>query len=77
VSITSAINYFFSQDFISFGIFAFAGLAFILLSIEPIDPSSFIVKKRLNRYVVMFFTMSAIFLLYWIFAGKLKIISPF
>jgi hypothetical protein len=70
--IASGVNYSINEDFISLGIFVFAGLGFILLgAAAAFSPA---VRKRTNRYAFMFFTLSLLVLAYWFLHGKLEII---
>jgi len=68
--ITSAANYFMNEDFISLGIFIFAGLGFIKLSVKSKTDDS---GTKADRYAFLFFTVSILFLSYWVMKGKLGV----
>lgn len=66
--LTSAANYFMNEDFISLGIFVFAGLGFVKLSIKSNRDDR---GTKTDKYAFLFFTVSILFLSYWIIKGKL------
>ena len=70
--VASVINYYFNEDLISLGIFIFSGLGFIMLSVAEKQKESS--AKRLKKYAFVFFLVSVLVLIYWLFAGKLNII---
>lgn len=70
--IASAVNYSLNDDFVSLGIFVFAGLGFSLLGMaSAFRPNT---QKRISRYAYMFFTLSLLVLAYWFLHGKTDII---
>lgn len=68
----SLVNYSLNNDFISLGIFVFAGLGFIMLgAADAFDSQK---RKRIKRLAYMFFTVSLLILGYWFFHAKLEIL---
>ncbi len=70
--IVSVINYYFNEDYVSLGMFLFAGLGFVMMSIAEKQNEK--TSKRLKKYSSIFFLASLIILAYWFLAGKLEII---
>lgn len=70
--IASVINYYLNDDFVSLGIFAFAGIGFILIGIK--DTKDDKVAGRINKYAMTFFSISVIIIIYWLLAGKFKLL---
>lgn len=70
--ITSVVNYLLNDDYISLGIFLFAGIGFIMLGFD--DKQDKNKSKRLQKYAGVFFAISLIIFMYWLLAGKLGII---
>jgi uncharacterized membrane protein len=67
--ISSAINYYLNDDFISLGIFAFSGLGFISLAFRNKNSET----KRNNRYSALFFMIAVIIIIYWILVAKFNL----
>lgn len=68
----SSLNYLLGKDSVSLGISIFLGLGFAALSTQPKDNENTVLRKRLNRYAVYFFSGSMILIGYWILATKLR-----
>jgi hypothetical protein len=68
----SSLNYLLGKDSVSLGISIFLGLGFAALSTQPKDNENTVLRKRLNRYAVYFFSGSMILIGYWILAAKLR-----
>lgn len=69
--IISVINYYFNEDYVSLGVFLFAGLGFIMMSIA--EKQNERTAKRLKKYSSLLFLASLVVLAYWFLAGKLGI----
>ena len=72
--LASALNYTLNEDHISLGIFAFAGIGFILLAVKESKEDQK-TAQRFQKYAMTFFMLSVLILVYWFFVGKLKILS--
>jgi len=67
----SVLNYIMNEDYVSLGIFVFAGLGFILLGIKGrFDPLK---AKRLNKYAMTFFFGAIVMILYWLAVAKFQL----
>ncbi len=68
---SSSLNYYMNEDFVSLGIFSFAGLGFIKLSIKT---DAEIKSKKIDKYAVILFSVAMVFLAYWLLKAKLGIL---
>ncbi len=69
--IVSILNYLMNEDHVTLGIFIFAGIGFILISIKnKFEEQN---SKRINKYGMTFFFGAIIILLYWLAKTKLNI----
>lgn len=71
IILTSIGNFLMTDDYASLGIFVFAGVGFILLSIKNYFKKES--SSRIEKYAKTFFFGSAIILVYWILV-KLNIL---
>jgi len=62
--IVSISNYLMNEDHVSLGIFIFAGIGFVLLSIKSRFKEN--TAKRVQKYSMTFFFGALIIFLYWI-----------
>jgi len=71
MSAVSALNYLMNKDFVSLGIFVFAGVGFVILGIKPVlKPQNAV---RAEKYAFTLFFGAAVILLYWIASVKMKL----
>ncbi len=66
--IISVLNYLMNDDYVSLGIFVFAGLGFVLLGIKTRFEEH--KAKRINKYAMTFFFGAAVMILYWLAVAK-------
>ena len=69
--IVSSLNYFMNDDYVSLGIFVFAGLGFILIGLKTKFNET--KANRLNKYAMTFFFTAFIMVLYWLAATKFNL----
>ena len=69
--LVSFANYMMNEDHVTLGIFVFAGIGFILLSIK----NKFEEQKadRINKYGMTFFFGAVVILMYWIADSQLNL----
>ena len=72
IILVSSGNFLMNDDYVSLGIFVFAGIGFILLSLKNYFKKENSV--RLEKYAKTFFFGAAIILVYWFIKVKLEII---
>ncbi len=71
--LSSGANYLLNDDYVSFGIFLFSGLGFTMLGISEFVTDQ-IKKQRIKQAAMLFFVLAVVVALYWLFAGRLKLI---
>jgi len=64
----SVLNYLMNEDYVSLGIFVFAGSGFVLLGIKTKFDT--VKAKRLNKYAMTFFFGAVVMVLYWLAVAK-------
>ena len=69
--LVSLANYMMNEDHVTLGIFIFAGIGFILLSIK----NKFVEEtaQRINKYGMTFFFGAVVILLYWVADSQLNL----
>lgn len=68
---SSSLNYYMNEDFVSLGIFVFAGLGFIKLSVKSPESKN---ENKIDKYAVVLFSVSIVFFAYWLLKGKMGIL---
>ena len=69
--LVSLANYMMNEDHVTFGIFVFAGLGFILLSLKNRFGKQNV--ERINKYGMTFFFGAIVILLYWVAKTQLNL----
>ncbi len=77
IAIASAsLNYIMSDDIVSFGIFVFAGIGFVLLSFKSKPDETEKQQQatgRIKNIAYFFIAISVLIFLYWFIFGKLNL----
>lgn len=69
MAVASYYNFSLNDDFVSLGIFGFAGIAFIILSVAPTLQKAR--AERIRRFAYMFFVLAILMLFYRLIDAKL------